>query len=63
MRPKLYLWMKNTRNPLLIQGYVPTPLSAVVTPLRSYEPHELDPFPYIDNLPSIYTKDLIDIFG
>ncbi|MCD6470580.1 hypothetical protein J7L29_07265 [Candidatus Bathyarchaeota archaeon] len=47
MRPKLYLWMKNTRNPLLIQGYVPPPLSAVVTPLRSYEPHELDPFPYI----------------
>ncbi|HDO41737.1 MAG TPA: sulfatase [Candidatus Bathyarchaeota archaeon] len=46
MRSKLYLWMKNTGDPLLVQGYVPPPPGAVVTPPRSYEPHDLDPFPY-----------------
>ena len=45
MRIKLYNWMKETNDPLLTQGHVPPPPGAKVTPPRSYEPRELDPFP------------------
>lgn len=45
MRLKLYDWMKKTNDPLLIHGYVPPPPGAKVTPPRSYEPRDLDPFP------------------
>ncbi|MBS7642620.1 sulfatase [Candidatus Bathyarchaeota archaeon] len=45
LRSKLHNWMKETCDQLLIQGYIPPPLDAKVTPPRSYEPHEMDPFP------------------
>ncbi|MDW8062103.1 MAG: sulfatase [Nitrososphaerota archaeon] len=45
MRSKLYNWMKETNDPLLTRGYIPPPSDARVTPPRSYEPHEIDPFP------------------
>jgi len=45
MRRKLYDWMKNTGDPLLTNGYIPPPPDAKVTPPRSYEPRDMDPFP------------------
>lgn len=45
MRSKLYNWMKETNDQLLVRGYIPPPPDARVTPPRSYEPHEMDPFP------------------
>jgi len=45
MRYKLYNWMKETRDPLLTQGYIQPPPGARVTPPLSYEPHDMNPFP------------------
>jgi len=45
MRSKLHNWMEKTGDPLLNQGYIPPPVGARVTPPRSYEPEEMNPFP------------------
>jgi hypothetical protein len=45
MRSKLHNWMEKTGDPLLNQGHIPPPVGARVTPPRSYEPKEMNPFP------------------